>query len=131
MILFDFNPPNINSLMDSINEVVDYSEQFYDSFLNYSYKFTNESNKSNNNNICCICKKNKGNFYYTMTNQFLCKECINNQIIIKKSELLNIGEIDITNIDRENNIKLFLNSTKYILITILLMINTLLINEKN
>lgn len=124
----DFNPPDINYLMDSINEEIDYSELFYGS---NSFSF-NEKIKDNYKSIinslkCCDCKKNEAKYIEQISQKILCEKCINN---LKISSLYKVEIIEKNISEKEKNRNLFFNSTQNILKKIIMMINLILKNEK-
>ena len=124
---YEFEPPNINSFMDS-NLILDISNKFYGNSNSYYNFFTNKeiSKKDKTFQKCSFCKNNEAKFMDKICGTYICENCYNNN---KPSchEVVTIDNIEITKLLNKG---LFLESARDIIKYILLMIN-LLLNYEN
>ena len=123
---YEFEPPNINSFMDS-NLILDISNKFYGISNSYNNDINREISKIDKTfQKCSICNNNEAKFLDKICGTYICENCYNNN----KPSCHEVEIIDSIDIAKLLNKGLFLESARDIIIYTLLMIN-LLLNYEN
>ena len=120
---YEFDPPNINSFLDSIDFNSNISDKFYGSYNSqFNQLYQEKSKKENTAQKCSICHNNEAKFICKKCDIIICESCNNNN----QKSIHEVEKIDIIKSENELNKNLFLKSAQNIIIYILLMINCLL-----